>query len=162
MVLGVLNSYSGNVRYWADWSKFNINWELLEHCLNPLRMILIYYLNGWDPVERVFSNSAYQGKPDRKWWSNVMTYPKAYGSGQIMHGQQEFQRILTQFLEGTKNTCSISEMSAGLGSVPLTLHYSRRGVIQGNCHIFGRNVGFYFTRRYRLSVQPFQGRALFL
>ena len=47
-----------------------------------------------DLVERVFSNllDTFQEKPDRKWKSHVMTYEKAYGSGQFILGEHEYMQ----------------------------------------------------------------------
>lgn len=65
-----------------DWSKLNTKRRALRTLLEPIEDDVDLSPEWWDLVERVFSNllDTFQGKPDRKWWSHVKTYEKAYGS----------------------------------------------------------------------------------
>jgi len=87
-----------------------------------------------------------------------MTYEKAYGSGQVIHGQHDYRGWITEFLEGTENTCSISAMSTGLVSVTLTLNDPRRGVKETATPMAGM-LGFTL---HEASVQPSRGCGLLL
>ena len=143
-----------------DWSKFNTKLKALRTLLQPIEDDLDLPSEWWELVERVFSNllHTYQGKPDRKWWSHVITYEKAYGSCQVIHGQHHYRGWVTEFLEGNKSACGISAMNTGLVSVPLTMNDPSHGVKDTATLVAGM-LGFTF---HEASVQPFQGWALFL
>lgn len=143
-----------------DWSKLNTKRRALRKLLEPIDDDLDLSPEWWDLVERVFSNllDTFQGKPNRKWWSHVMTYKKVYGSGQFIPGEHEYKGWITEFLKGTKSTCSIGDMNTGLVSVPLTLNDSSSDEKETATLVAGM-LGFTL---HEASVQPFQGWALLL
>ena len=87
-----------------------------------------------------------------------MTYEKAYGSGQFIPGDHEYRGWITEFLKGTKRTCSIGDINTGLLSVPLTLNDPSSDVKETATLAAGM-LGFTL---HEASVQPFQGWALLL
>ena len=87
-----------------------------------------------------------------------MTYEKAYGSGQFIPGDHEYRGWITEFLKGTKRTCSIGDINTGLLSVPLTLNDPSSDVKETATLAAGM-LGFTL---HEASVQPFQGWALLM
>jgi len=111
-------------------------------------------------VEKVFREllSTYQGRPDKEWWSHVISYQNRFGSG-----ERGFRGWITDFLEGTKRLIDIDEMNSGLVSVPLILEDPVRRV-KDNATLVAGMVGFtlHSNETKELCVQPFQGWSLLL
>ncbi|KAJ7374207.1 hypothetical protein OS493_007280 [Desmophyllum pertusum] len=114
----------------------------------------------WDLVEKVFSEllDTYQGKPDREWWSHIMSYERAFMSGQ----SGGFRGWMTEFLEGTKRAIETRDMTTGLVSVPLVI--KDPSGVQDTATLVAGMLGFtiHTDDTKEVSVQPFQGWSLVL
>ena len=88
---------------------------LLRTLLEPIENDLCLSPEWWDLVEKVFCEllATYQGRPDKEWWSHIISYQKRFGSG--AHG---YRGWITDFLE---EIIDIDERTASLVSVPLIL-----------------------------------------
>ena len=106
-----------------DWKKLKSKLKVLRTLLEPIQNELGLYSEWWGVVEQVFSKllATYQGKPDRKWWSHVVTYERPFGSGMIIHGMYNYRGWITEFLERHKGQTDISEMTSGVVSLPVEL-----------------------------------------
>ena len=95
-----------------DWRKLQ---SKLRTLLEPIENDLVLSSEWWDLVEKVFREllATYQGRPDKEWWSHIISYQKRFGSG-----ARGYRGWITDFLE---DLTDIDEMTAGLVSVPLIL-----------------------------------------
>ena len=71
-----------------DWKKLSSKLKVLRTLLEPIEDDLGLRSEWWNMVETVFSKllDTYQGRPDRKWWSHIVTYENENGSGMIIQG----------------------------------------------------------------------------
>ena len=154
-----------------DWKKLISKLKVLRTLLEPLENDLEDYdltSEWWDLVETVFSKllDTYQGRPDRKWWSHIVTYENENGSGMIIQGSYIYRGWITQFLEGPMRArfpLKISGMTKGLVSVPLTLK-DPTGLVKDNAALVAGMLGFtlHSTDSNEVSVRPFQGWSLMI
>ena len=112
-------------------------------------------------MEKVFREllSTYQGRPDKEWWSHIISYQNRFGSG-----GRGYRGWITDFLEDTKRLIDIDEMMSGLVSVPLLLEHTVRRVKDNAILVVGM-LGFTVhsdETGKAFSVQPFQGWSLLL
>ena len=145
-----------------DWSRLMSKLKVLRTLLEPIENDLGLSLEWWDLVEKVFHEllGTYQGRPDKEWWSHIISYQNRYGSGE--HG---YRGWITDFLEGTKHTIDIDEMASGLVSVPLELILEDTfRCVKDNATLVAGMLGFtvHTDETKELSVQPFQGWSLLL
>ncbi|XP_068687683.1 uncharacterized protein [Montipora foliosa] len=143
-----------------DWSKLQSKLKVLRTLLEPIENDLGLSSEWWDLVEKVFREllATYQGRPDKEWWSHIISYQKRFGSG-----PSGYRGWITDFLEGTKDLIDIDEMTAGLVSVPLILE-DRGRCVEDNATLAAGMLGFtlHTDETKELSVQPFQGWCLLL
>ena len=143
-----------------DWSKLQSKLKVLRTLLEPIENDLGLSSEWWDLVEKVFREllSTYQGRPDKEWWSHIISYQNRFGSGE--HG---YRGWITDFLEMTKRLIDIDEMSSGLVSVPLTLEHAVL-CVKDNATLVAGMLGFtlHTDEAKELSVEPFQGWSLLL
>lgn len=155
-----------------DWKKLKSKLKVLRTLLEPIQNDLGLESEWWDVVEQVFSKllATYQGKPDRKWWSHVITYENAYGSGMLITGEYVYRGWITEFLEGRIRAMDISDMTSGLVSLPLKLRIPP-GVdvnhidgVEDTAKLVAGMPGFtiHTDNTPDVSVQPFQGWSLLL
>jgi len=139
-----------------DWSKLQSKLKILRTLLEPIENDLGLSSEWWILVEKVFRKllSTYQGRPDKEWWSHIISYQNRFGSG-----ERGFWGWITDFLEGTKNVIDINEMASGLVSVPLILQFGR---FKDTATLVAGMLGFTVLNgnRKEISVQPFQGWSL--
>ncbi|KAJ7374210.1 hypothetical protein OS493_007283 [Desmophyllum pertusum] len=126
-----------------DWSKLKSKLKVLRTLLEPIENDIGLTSEWWDLVEKVFSEllDTYQGRPDGKWWSHIISYEEAFGSGQ----SGGYRGWSIEFLEGTKHPKEIKEMTTGLVSVPLIIEHPSG--VAGYCDTCSRNAGFYYPHR---------------
>ena len=140
-----------------DWSKLQ---SKLRTLLEPIENDLGLSSEWWDLVEKVFREllATYQGRPNKEWWSHIISYQKRFGSG-----ARGYRGWITDFLEGTKDLIDIHEMTAGLVSVPLILEDLGR-CVKDDATLVAGMLGFtlHTDEAKELSVQPFQGWSLLL
>ena len=146
-----------------DWSKLQSKLKILRTLLEPIENDLGLSSEWWNLVEKVFREllSTYQGRPDKEWWSHIVSYQKSFGSGGQPGG---YRGWITDFLEGTEDLFDIDEMTSGLVSVPLLLEDTVRGV-EDNATLVAGMLGFTVhadETGKEFSVQPFQGWSLLL
>ena len=143
-----------------DWSKLQSKLKVLRTLLEPIENDLGLSSEWWDLVEKVFREllSTYQGRPDKEWWSHIISYQNRFGSGE--HG---YRGWITDFLEMTTRLVDIDEMSSGLVSVPLILEHAVF-CVKDNATLVAGMLGFtlHTDEAKELSVQPFQGWSLLL
>ena len=113
-------------------------------------------------MDKVFREllATYQGRPDKEWWSHIISYQNRFGSGE--HG---YRGWITDFLEGegTESLIDIDEMTSGLVSVPLLEHAVCR--VNDSATLVAGMLGFTVhtdETGKEFSVQPFQGWSLLL
>ena len=139
-----------------DWSKLQSKLKIVRTLLEPIENDLGLSSEWWILVEKVFRKllSTYQGRPDKEWWSHIISYQNRFGSG-----ERGFWGWITDFLEGTKNVIDINEMASGLVSVPLILQFGR---FKDTATLVAGMLGFTVLNgnRKEISVQPFQGWSL--
>ena len=140
-----------------DWSKLQSKLRtLLELIENELGLSSEW----WDLVEKVFREllATYQGRPDKEWWSHIISYQNRFGSG-----VPGYRGWITDFLEGTKDLIDIDEMASGLVSVPIILQDTER-CVEDNATLAAGMLGFtvHTDDTKMISVQPFQGWSLLL
>ena len=144
-----------------DWSKLQSKLKLLRILLEPIENDLGLSSEWWDLVEKVFRKllATYQGRPDKKWWSHIISYQTRYESGE----HRGYRGWITDFLEGTKHLIDIDEMASGLVSVPLIIEDTER-CVKDNATLVAGMLGFtlHTDETKELSVQPFQGWSLLL
>jgi len=143
-----------------DWSKLQSKLKVLRTLLEPIEDDLGLPSEWWDLVEKVFREllSTYQGRPDKEWWSHIISYQKRFGSGE--HG---YRGWITDLLEGTEDLIDIDEMASGLVSVPIILEDTVR-CVKVDATLAAGMLGFtlHTDENKELSVQPFQGWSLLL
>jgi len=143
-----------------DWSKLQSKLKVLRTLLEPIENDLGLSSEWRDLVEKVFREllSTYQGRPDKEWWSHIISYQNRFGSGEC-----GYRGWITDFLEGTKRLIDIDEMTSGLVSVPLILEHTVRRV-KDNATLVAGVLGFtlHTDETKEFSVQPFQGWSLLL
>ena len=141
-----------------DWSKLQSKLKVLRTLLEPVENDLGLSSEWWDLVEKVFREllSTYQGRPDKEWWSHIISYQNRFGSG-----ERGFRGWITDFLEGTKRIIDIYAMASGQVSVPLILQFPR---VKDTATLVAGMLGFtlHTINTKELSVQPFQGWSLLL
>ena len=149
-----------------DWKKLMCKLKVLRTLLEPIENDLDLPSKWWDLVETVFCKllETYQGRPDRKWWSHIVTYENEQGSGMIIEGSYVYRGWITQFLDGPVREwvpMRISDMIKGLVSVPLTLK-DPTGMVTDKAALVAGMLGFTLHRSptEEVSVQPFQGWSL--
>ncbi|XP_078349759.1 uncharacterized protein LOC144634618 [Oculina patagonica] len=145
-----------------DWSKLNSKLKVLRTLLEPIENDLGLTSEWWNLVENVFSKllATYQGIPDRKWWSHIMSYKRAWESG----GTSGYRGWITEFLEGEKSPTEIYNMTTGLVTVPLIIE-DRVSRIKDDAKLVAGMLGFTVhtdDTSDSVSVQPFQGWSLLL
>ena len=140
--------------------------KVLRTLLEPIENELGLESEWWGVVEEVFSKllATYQGKPDRKWWSYVISYEKQYMSGMVVDGKYRYRGWITQVLEGRKDGMNVSQMTSGVVSVPLQLR-KPAGVdinhingVSDTAKLVGGMPGFTLhtaDKSSEVSVQPF-------
>jgi len=111
-------------------------------------------------VDKVFREllATYQGRPDKEWWSHIISYQKRFGSG-----ERGYRGWITDFLEGegTESLIDIHEMTSGLVSVPLLLEDAVRHVTDNATLVAGMlSFTLHTDETKEFSVQPFQGWSL--
>ena len=134
-----------------DWKKLKSKLKVLRTLLEPIENELGLESEWWGVVEKVFSKllATYQGKPDRKWWSHVMSYENQYMSGMVVDGKYRYRGWITEFLEGRKDDLGISEMTSGLVSIQLGLRkppgvdINHINGVTDTCQTCGRNARLY-------------------
>ncbi|KAJ7374212.1 hypothetical protein OS493_007285 [Desmophyllum pertusum] len=145
-----------------DWSKLKSKLKVLRTLLEPIENDLGLTSEWWDLVEKVFSKllDTYQGRPDGKWWSHIISYDYPFGSGPRV---LQYRGWITEFLEGTKHPKEIKGMTTGLVSVPLIIKDQLHGV-QDTATLVAGMLGFtiHTDDTKEVSVQPFQGWSLLL
>ena len=143
-----------------DWSKLQSKLKVLRTLLQPIENDLGLLSEWWDLVEKVFREllSTYQGRPDKEWWSHIISYQNRFGSG-----EEGYRGWITDFLENTKDIIDINEMASGLVSVPIILEDTDR-CVKDNATLVAGMLGFtvYTDGAKMMSVQPFQGWSLLL
>ena len=143
-----------------DWSKLKSKLKVLRTLLEPIENDLGLPSEWWDLVEKVFREllDTYQGKPDREWWSHIMSYKEAFMSGE----SGGFRGWMTEFLEGTKRAIETCDMTTGLVSVPLVI--KDPSGVQDTATLVAGMLGFtiHTDDTKEVSVQPFQGWSLVL
>ncbi|KAL9953533.1 hypothetical protein ACROYT_G040964 [Oculina patagonica] len=145
-----------------DWSKLKSKLKILRTLLEPIEKDLGLESEWWDLVEKVFSEllATYHGRPDREWWSHIISYQESFGSG----GQKSYRGWITEFLEGKKDLLEIDDMSTGVVTVPLTIEDPVSCVKDSGTLVAGM-LGFTVDTddtSDSVSVQPFQGWSLLL
>ncbi len=156
-----------------DWKKLKSKLKVLRTLLEPIENDLDLPSEWWDIVDLVFSKllATYQGKPDRKWWSHVITYESAYGSGMVIEGKYRYRGWITEFLEGKKHDMDVSQMTSGLVSLPLELikppgvDINHMDGVTDTAKLVAGMPGFTIhtdDTSDSVSVQPFQGWSLLL
>ena len=152
-----------------DWKKLSSKLTVLRTLLEPIEDDLGLRSEWWNVVETVFSKllDTYQGRPDRKWWSHIVTYENENGSGMIIQGSYIYRGWITEFLEGpmkVRFNLRISDMTKGLVSVPITLKDST-GLVTDSAALVAGMLGFTLHQSSNtddVSVQPFQGWSLMI
>ena len=152
-----------------DWKKLKSKLKVLRTLLEPIESDLTLESEWWDLVETVFSKllDTYQGRPDKKWWSHIVTYENEYGSGMIIEGRYIYRGWIARFLEGPRKVLfqvtRVSDMTKGLVSVPLTL-VDQTGTVKDNAALVAGMLGFtlHSSDDKEVSVQPFQGWSLLI
>ena len=143
-----------------DWSKLQSKLKVLRTLLEPIENDLGLSSEWWDLVEKVFREllATYQGRPDKEWWSHIISYQNRFGSG-----VPGYRGWITDFLEGTKDLIDIDEMASGLVSVPIILQDTER-CVEDNATLAAGMLGFtvHTDDTKMISVQPFQGWSLLL
>ena len=144
-----------------DWSKLQSKLKIVRTLLEPIENDLGLSSEWWNLVEKVFREllSTYQGRPDKEWWSHIISYQNRFGSG-----ENGYRGWITDFLEGTKRLIDIDEMASGLVSVPILLEHAVRRV-KDNATLVAGMLGFTVHAHEtgkQISVQPFQGWSLLL
>jgi len=141
-----------------DWGKLQSKMKVLRTLLEPIENDLGLSSEWWDLVDKVFREllATYQGRPDKEWWSHIISYQNRFGSG-----ERGYRGWITDFLEGTKRLIDIHEMSSGLVNVPLLLEAAVRRV-NDNATLVAGMLGFtlHTDETKEFSVQPFQGWSL--
>ena len=151
-----------------DWKKLKSKLKVLRTLLEPIESELGLESEWWGVVEEVFRKllATYQGKPDRKWWSHVLSYENANASGMIIEGEYLYRGWITEFLEGRKDSMEVSQMTSGLVSLPLELvKPDYVGDVKDTAKLVAGMPGFTIHTSENsadVSVQPFQGWALLL
>ena len=148
-----------------DWKKLSSKLKVLRTLLEPIENDLGLRSEGWNVVETVFSKllDTYQGRPDRKWWSHIVTYENENGSGMIIQGSYIYRGWITEFLEGpmkVRFNLRISDMT----KVPITLKDST-GLVTDSAALVAGMLGFTLHQSSNtddVSVQPFQGWSLMI
>ena len=144
-----------------DWSKLQNKLKVLRTLLEPIENDLGLSSEWWDLVEKVFREllATYQGRPDKEWWSHIISYKESFGSG----GQKRYRGWITDYLEGTNQLVDIGDMTAGLVSVPLVIEDPVR-CVEDNATLVAGMLGFtvHTDDAQQISVQPFQGWSLLL
>ena len=143
-----------------DWSRLKSKLKVLRTLLEPIENDLGLASKWWDLVEKVFREllATYHGKPDKKWWSHIVSYEAAFRSGQ----RSKFRGWITEFLEG-KHAVPVGEMTTGLVTVPLMLEDAISGVKDTATLVAGMlGVTLHTDDTPGVSVQPFQGWSLLL
>ncbi|KAL9953538.1 hypothetical protein ACROYT_G040973 [Oculina patagonica] len=145
-----------------DWSKLKSKLKVLRTLLEPIENDLGLTSEWWNLVEKVFSKllATYQGRPDREWWSHIMSYKRRFASGD----SSGYRGWITEFLEGKKDLMEIRDMTSGLVNVPLTIEDLVSGVTDTAKLVAGM-LGFTLhtdDTSDSVSVQPFQGWSLLL
>lgn len=144
-----------------DWQKLQTKLEKLKQILSPIEDVL--KLSKWfEGVKDVYVKllETYDGSPDTKWWSNIFSHEKAWGSGM----PPKFSGWVIHFLSGRKEVTSISSIFNGLSSVPMKF---RMGEVEDTAALVAGMLGFTVydgkeTGNGIPSVKPFQGWALLL
>ena len=144
-----------------DWSKLQSKLKVLRTLLEPIENDLGLSSEWWDLVEKVFREllATYQGRPDKEWWSHIISYEESFGSG----GQKRYRGWITDYLEGTNQLVDIDDMTTGLVSVPLVLEDPVR-CVKDDATLVAGMLGFtvHTDDTKQISVQPFQGWSLLL
>ncbi|KAL9953540.1 hypothetical protein ACROYT_G040971 [Oculina patagonica] len=142
-----------------DWNKLKSKLNVLQTLLEPIENDLGLESEWWSLVENVFSEllATYQGRPDREWWSHIMSYKDAFASGD----SSGYRGWITEFLEGKKDVMEISDMTSGLVNVPLTIEGT---CVKDNATLVAGMMGFtiHTDDSPEVSVQPFHGWSLLL
>ncbi|KAL9953541.1 hypothetical protein ACROYT_G040972 [Oculina patagonica] len=144
-----------------DWSKLKSKLKVLRTLLEPIENDLGLDSAWWDLVEKVFREllATYQGRPDKEWWSHIMSYHQAFGSGAV----SKYSGWITEFLEG-KDTVPIHDMTTGLVTVPLIIE-DPVSCVKDTATLVAGMLGFTIhadDSPDSVSVQPFQGWSLLL
>ena len=145
-----------------DWKRLQSKLKVLRTLLEPIENDIGLRTEWWDLVETVFRKllATYQGKPDKHFWSLIVSHEKAFMSGQ----KGGYTGWITQFMEGTKERLETYEFSSGLVTVPLTIEDLASGVKDTSALVAGM-LGFTVHEESTSqvpSVRPFQGWCLLL
>ena len=110
-------------------------------------------------MEKVFTEllAAYRGKPDKEWWSHIISHKEEFASG-----LPKYKGWITEFLEGTQESLDIGKMTTGLVSVILELQ--KPSEMSDIAKLVTGIVGFtlHDNDAGSLSIQPFHGWAVLL
>lgn len=151
----------------SDWQKLISDLQALKAILQPIMDDLGLTEKWWSLTEDIFTKllETYHGKPDKEWWSHIITYNAPYGSG--FHEREDlppdYSGWIVELLEG-KVGLDMWDFSSGLVDVPLKIIDGMQGVEDMAALVAGM-IGFTVdknTENGRPSVQPFQGWALML
>lgn len=143
-----------------DWRKLQSKLKLLRKLTKPVKRDIGLTSEWWGHVKKVFKKllATYKGKPDRDWWSRIVSY-QSFGSGNT----NSYTGWITKFITGIENRNGHSNFPCGLVSVPLTIA-DPSGVLDTGILAAG-TLGFTIhenTSGGVPSVQPFQGWSLLL
>ena len=142
-----------------DWKRLQSKLKVLRTLLEPIENDIGLTAEWWALAEDVFCKllATYQGKPDKDWWSRIIT-SKPYGSeGDVMYGGW-----ITQFMEGSNNL-DVDDFSSGLVTVPLII--ADPSGVEDTAALVAGTLGFTVhedTTGGVPSVKPFQGWSLLL
>lgn len=151
----------------ADWQKLLTDLKALKAILKPIMSDIQLTKQWWSLAEEIFTKllDTYRGKPNKKWWSHIISYNAMFGSGFREHPNlpPDYSGWIVEFLEGRVGLES-HEFTSGLVTVPLKIVDGFKGVEDTAALVAGM-VGMTVheeTGNNRPSVQPFQGWALML
>ena len=143
-----------------DWIKLKSKLKVLRTLLEPIENDIGLESAWWDLVEKVFREllATYQGRPDREWWSHVISYEEAFMSGET----SKYKGWMIEFLEG-KDAVEVDDITTGLVTVPLIIGDADT-CVEDRATLVAGMLGFtvHTDDTAGVSVQPFQGWSLLL
>ena len=118
-----------------DWKNLLSKAKKLRSLLKPIENELGLKDSWWGVVDKVFKNllQTYRGKPDKAWWSHILTYKEANGSGlsrSISRTPPGYSGWIAEFLEGGVGL-NIGSFKSGLVTVPLFIQGEKAALIAG-------------------------------
>ncbi|XP_001625497.2 uncharacterized protein LOC5504581 [Nematostella vectensis] len=143
-----------------DWARLLTKAKELRRQLDPIEEVL-QLKNWWGTVEAIFEKllATYKGYPDKKWWSHILSWKKAYRSGQTTG----WEGWLMDFLVKPGSCLMESSLPGGLVTVPLI--FTAPGGEEDTAALVAGMLGFTVHQEVqadRPSIQSFQGWSLLL